>query len=238
MADWASIRRYAATGSTTGVTAFEQANPGLSTGDLRQFQREYPQVTVAGRALARRQREGSAPSGTPTQRGDATGPLQTPEPTPGAPDRTQVGPEPNRMGPPAEGPGPAKTIIKHLKALDDRAAVIPTPGDLGPWILALLFLVTVVVTFNGHTRLQLLWYALTGAAYVPPLNSAANLADRLANAAQGASGGTSGAGTVGGGGGSINQPAGSGSSGSGAGTTPKQEAPGGFTPRRVVGGSL
>jgi hypothetical protein len=224
MADkWDSIRAYARTGSTT---AFEAANPGLNTADLQQFQREYPQVTVAGRALARRGgragNAGSGASGAPAvQRGDTTGPLQTPEPTPQQPDRGAVGPEPDRLAAPKDTDF-VKTFKGKLKKLDDKAVVIPTPAGLGPWILALVFLLFAVVPFNGHTRLQLIWYSLTGAAHVP------GFIDNLVNAARGSGGSGGGSGSSGG--------SGSGSGGQPTSPPPeKPNIPGGFMPR-VVGG--
>lgn len=243
MADkWDTIRAYARTGSTTGVTAFEAANPGLSTADLEQFQKDYPQVTVAGRALARR-RSGagagagaSAPSGSttvPVSRGGATGPLQTPAPTPFTPNRAAVGPEPDRLPTPKQETF-SRNLVHQLKAVDSRAAVIPTPGDLGPWILALVFLLFAVVPFNGYTRLQLIWMALIGTAHVPDfLDGLGQWVRHVAGSSAASSGGSTQ-------GGSIAQPPPG--SGSGSGTTPplapKQEAPGGFTPRSVAGGGL
>ncbi len=49
-------------------------------------------------------------------------------------------------------------------ALEDRVAQMPTPGGIGPLLITLIVLVWAIVAVNnqGMTRLQLLWYTVTG----------------------------------------------------------------------------
>ncbi|HLZ25039.1 MAG TPA: hypothetical protein VKQ30_23200 [Ktedonobacterales bacterium] len=230
MADkWASIRQYAHTGRTQ---EFLDANPGLSTADLEQFAHDYPQLPVAQNALAARRAGAAGTSGTAgtasgaRAAGDATtAPLAASGSPP--PDTTAPPLSPPPDSPDEEGPGPTKVLVQHLKKLDDKALVIPTPGDLGPWLMALVFILFAMVPFNGYTRLQLIWLSLTGAAHVPGLIDSVG---RLISGFGGSSGGTGGSGT----GGNLAQ-----GNTPGGGTTPpppKLEAPGGFTPRVVGGG--
>ncbi len=49
-----------------------------------------------------------------------------------------------------------------------RIGGIPTPGNLVVPLVLLLFFVFILITFNGHTRLQWLWLVLTNNAYITP----------------------------------------------------------------------
>ena len=107
-----------------------------------------------------------APS-VPPQPGGPTQPLRTPppdEPETPAPGETPGNGNDNGKKPRAV----ARAFVRHLGKWDSHlGGSIPTPGRIGWLIFALVFLLFAVVPFNGHTRLQLIWYALTGAATLP-----------------------------------------------------------------------
>lgn len=62
--------------------------------------------------------------------------------------------------------GPLRDSVRRAYV---RAASLPTPGDLGPLLFALIIFGMAIIPVgpNGETRLQLLWGTVTGAVTIP-----------------------------------------------------------------------
>jgi hypothetical protein len=83
-------------------------------------------------------------------------------------DGRTPGPAPAAGGTNARLRAVLRAVGRHVAHWDARIGDnVPTPGGLGWLVFALVFLIVAIVPFNGYTRLQWLWMALTGAATLP-----------------------------------------------------------------------
>ena len=115
--------------------------------------------------------------GTQPARSYLTNPIETAGPT--GPLRTPAPPDPEAEQAQREKRSRVvRTFVRHLGKWDSNlGGRIPTPGGLAPWLFAFLFLIFAVVPFNGRSRLEWMWLALTGSASLPGTRTPGESAD-------------------------------------------------------------
>ena len=158
------------------IRAFNEANPDANTADLRQLQREYPELaTYIGRILD--ERTPASPDDVETE--PATAPEspkkgkkgdETPKEPEGFNPRVQAGQRSQRQ----------RAIGVRLDALSERVGKLPTPGGIGFLLVGILFFWFAIIPVNGaNTRLSLLWEMVQGNTSLPKKPTAG---DTISNA--------------------------------------------------------